>query len=231
MAVSPSSTAAPVIARQQLLERESELKLPRGGRGRCGLNCRTGWWFVVDFLFDDLAAEPRLVCALRRVHFFTPAFRFFLPLVLLPLQVDRQPSNAAHDQEHEHREEPDAELVERQQDRGNRRGDQQVFDLELKAEFAQPSNQLVQDRAVAIGVDVAEDFVDVDRGAVGVDRRRGATLFGRDQFRIDRFELVVAAVVVVGRIGRVGRVQLVAVEVVGGHSESSRVECQASRAR
>ena len=121
------------------------------------LNCRAGTdgvaicvgrigrrRFIVGFhiFLDDLPALPRLFGAPLGVHFLPPAVGLFLPLVLFQFQVERQARDASHDQEGEHRDEPDAELVERQQDRDDGRGDEQVLDLKLKAKIAQAGEPL-----------------------------------------------------------------------------------------
>ncbi len=109
-------------------------------------------------------------------------------------------------------------MADRQEERHDGGEHEQVPHLKLPAEVAELRHPLGDDFAVAIGVVVAVDFVDVDRLAMRIDGFFGPPLFGGDDLRIGGLELQLGVGV---PIVRAGRIHLVAVEIVGRHGEIS----------
>ena len=146
---------------------------------------------------------------------FAAAVGFFLALVLFELQVERYAGYRHHERDDQERAEADAPTDgDRQRHHG--REDQQVLELELKAGAAEAANPFLDDLGVGVGFEVAVDFVDVDRPAVGGERLGGPALFGGQHFGVGRLDFQLVVVELVGA----ARVELVAIQVVGGHGRA-----------
>jgi hypothetical protein len=186
-------------------------------RCRCQAKCsgqgsRTSIFVV---LVDWQSVRPGLRRSPLGVHLLPPPVGFFLVFVFFKFQEEREAGDTEHDADDDHRAEayPHAE---HDQHRDDGHQDQKVPSPELKAKIAEPVQPLFDDFAIAIGLELAVNCVDVDCRAVNLDRRGSAALFGCDQLGIERFEFEVCVVIII-RTGGARRIHLVAIEIVVRH--------------